>query len=655
MPQLRPLALFLTLCGAALPACSGDGATNPEPQAAGDGGADLSAAAAQPDLGMKAPDKLELWYWHGSYLTTDVDKRVEAAEALIDRAAAAGYTGIAFYDSSFQQALRDGFDQQYEKKVVDYATSKGLKTAIPSVGLGASGSIVGSRHDSPLGENPNWAEGPSVAGAQFTVVAGGPSGLQLQQVNSAAPGDFANGTFEAGALANNVDAAGPSNFVTFDDRVTVDTNGCHGGARCGHIACGGSGNERLYHRVALTPHRQYHLSLWVKVSGYSARGGSWPHISLLDARYAHDLLGVPFPTDTAGQWKRFDYLFNSKGNTSLDLLMGIWGGFSAGDIWIDDVAIEEVGLVNVTRRANTPLTMYKAGDRNTVYTEGTHFNPISDPIFLGENGNLDTFHAPPTVSILAAPGAPKLGDTVAIDYHAVTPFYETLGYAPAFACLSEPGVQDFNRRAAAKVATIFPADAGFFMGYDELRVIGNCDHCKAAGTPGQVLAANAQAMVDLLVGPGGVRPGARVYTWSDMFDKFHNAHADYYQVEGDLAGSWKGLVPDVIIFNWHPIGDVIMGTPSDLTASLKFFAGATADQPTPHRQIISGYYDPALTGDAGVDGQRGCASAKASFAKAAGVPGVLGLMYTTWANDYSQLESYATCAQAGWADYKKTL
>jgi hypothetical protein len=254
------------------------------------------------------------------------------------------------------------------------------------------------------------------------------------------------------------------------------------------------------------------------------------------------------------------------------------------------------------------------------------------------------------VNLLPGQGAPAIGDTVAIDYHGVTPFYPTMDYAPAFACLTEPGVHDFNVRVARALSSIFPADSGFFMGYDELRIIDNCNGCKAAGTPGQVLAANIQSMTDALVGANGVRPGARAYVWSDMFDKFHNAHDDYYFVDGDLAGSWKGVEAGVILFNWHPVGDVLQTSPSDLNASLKFFAGVTPDQPVPHRQIISGYYDPAIN-----DPMRGCLAAQAEMAKAMGVPGILGMMYTTWADDYSQLENYANCARQAWDAYRKSV
>jgi hypothetical protein len=57
--------------------------------------------------------------------------------------------------------------------------------------------------------------------------------------------------------------------------------------------------------------------------------------------------------------------------------------------------------------------------------------------------------------------------------------------------------------------------------------------------------------------------------------------------------------------------------------SLKFFADCG------HRQIIAGYYD------AGPD------QIKPWLESAAKVKGVIGLMYTTWANKYDDLEAFA--------------
>jgi hypothetical protein len=99
-----------------------------------------------------------------------------------------------------------------------------------------------------------------------------------------------------------------------------------------------------------------------------------------------------------------------------------------------------------------------------------------------------------------------------------------------------------------------------------------------------------------------------------MFDPHHNAVKDYYLVRGDLAGAWEGLDKSVVIMNWNF---------DKRDESLKFFADRG------HRQVIAGYYD-------GPVGQ-----VKQWLASAETVPGVVGVMYTTWHGNYDHIEAFA--------------
>ena len=90
---------------------------------------------------------------------------------------------------------------------------------------------------------------------------------------------------------------------------------------------------------------------------------------------------------------------------------------------------------------------------------------------------------------------------------------------------------------------------------------------------GAILADNIRACTKIM---REVNPGATLYVWSDMFDPNHNAHDHYYLVKGNLAGSWEGLDPSVVIANWN----------SDAAAkSLPWFANRG------HHQLLAGYYD----------------------------------------------------------------
>lgn len=203
-----------------------------------------------------------------------------------------------------------------------------------------------------------------------------------------------------------------------------------------------------------------------------------------------------------------------------------------------------------------------------------------------------------------------------VDHYVVHPVY---GYQVG-ACLSEPAVDTWMDDNLAAVAAAFPDAGGFMVSYDEMRHMNSCGACAARGLDaGALLAEHVAAALARI---DGARPGATVYAWSDMFDPHHNAHDDYYMVDGDLAGSWEGLSPETVLMNWN-LGD---------TDSLAFFADRG------HPQVIAGYYD---SGD-------GAASAAWELAAAEGIPGVSGLMYTTWVGDFGQLEAYADGARAAW-------
>ena len=100
----------------------------------------------------------------------------------------------------------------------------------------------------------------------------------------------------------------------------------------------------------------------------------------------------------------------------------------------------------------------------------------------------------------------------------------------------------------------------------------------------------------------------------------HNARQTgrYYLVQGDgpWHGSWQGLDKDVTIVNWN-------SDPAKRMESMRHFAGLG------QRQILAGYYDGPI---AAIDGW---------LKDGRAVPGVCGVMYTTWQHQYRDLERFA--------------
>lgn len=105
----------------------------------------------------------QLWYWHHSYLSPTNANEPAHSEQLVDQAVAAGYTGLAFWDSSLTFVNRPGWDASKLQTVVQYARSKGLAVL-------ASGAPVGYSNDM-LQSDPNLAEGARIVGGQ-QIIAG---------------------------------------------------------------------------------------------------------------------------------------------------------------------------------------------------------------------------------------------------------------------------------------------------------------------------------------------------------------------------------------------------------------------------------------------------------------------------------------------------
>jgi hypothetical protein len=543
----------------------------------------------------------ELWYWHHSYLTSE--KAVQSSEALIDRAVAAGYTGVAFWDSSFSFMADSFWPAENVKRlraVIDYAASKGLK-------IMASVAPFGFANDA-LQANPNWAEAQRVISARFQVDG---SGKRLQLLNSF-PG-LKNSSFESGET---------DWFSTHDAGISIDKTIAHSGRASG-VVRNTRGNARFRQEIALTPWRQYHLRLFFKSENF--RGLS--QLGILDrAESAKERLNAPIPANGTHNWTQLDFIFNSGDSTRAWLYLGVWGG-NSGTLWLDDIQIEETALVYVVRRDGTPLKVYDARGPSLVFREGADYDPIRDPrITSTRTPFTDLYHDPAPVTL---PEATRLraGQQVAIDFYAVFPIP---GLMQVAMCLTERGLLDWQRRNAAAIGELLPPGAGILMQYDEIRQMNSCASCRAKNMPaGELLAWSVGESVRTY---GSLLPGAPLYVWSDMFDPFHNARNHYYYVEGDLTGSWKGVPANITILNWNL---------DHLRESLQWFAGEDRSQPIAHKQIIAGYYDK---GD-------GAAAARSELSEAAGTRGLVGLMYTTWNDDYSQLEPFAGAARGAWGSY----
>ena len=545
----------------------------------------------------------ELWYWQNVYPESPSD--VSTIEAQMDQAVSYGYTGMAFWSSAFNfmgSPVHPANNVAYMQQLVAYAQAKGMKTMGTVAPYGFS--------DDALLNNPNWAEGEQLRGSQFTVNA---TKTALVPVNSY--GGLVNPGFESGL-------AGWFGFN--DPNMGISTSVAHSGTSSGYVTNAG-GNARFEQTLNVIPWRQYHGRIWIKTANFSG----YSQIEVWDPSTNTTCFATPIGQQSTQDWTELDFTFNSRGTSQPLVLFGVWGG-SSGTIWFDDVFVEETSLVYVLRRPGTPLTAYNAANPSAVYQEGTDFNPIADPQLASGGGFTGFYHAPATVTLPATTSL-QPGQTVAINYYAVQPI-ETGGDVGM--CLTEAGSQNFLQQNAQNIVNNMPAGMNYLLSYDEMRHMDSCASCKAKNmTPGQLLAWHVTNTANLY---HSLAPSASLYMWGDMFDPYQNAVNNYYYVEGNIAGSWAGVPSNVTIMNWNL---------ANLTNSLTWFSGLNAQQPTAYRQIIAGYYDTGT----------GVAAATQELQQAAGIPGITGLMYTTWDSDYSQLQSFAAAAKSNWAAYLSSL
>jgi hypothetical protein len=507
------------------------------------------AARAQEPLRPK-----QLWLYYPANLLPD--ENLKSLETVWRRAAKAGYTHVLLTDVKLSHLsdLPPKYAQHVEE-VRALADELHLQLVPAVAGFGYSESL--------LWHNPNLAEAVPVRGTLMEA-----QGKELKLV--------------------------PDPSVTFgkpafvDDSVKITGNTA--------TLVNPPGNARICYSVAVQPFRAYHISVSIETQGFTGT----PEIKALadkNASLQWQSLGVKRTQPATTH----HVVFNSLANTKVNIYLGVWGGGKGRLIW-RDWTIEELPPMNVLRRPGTPVVVTSVTTGKPL-TEGRDYDPIADPVMGTQPwpGSYTCYHTPPTLRTSLANGT-----RVRVDW-----FYPPIVYdGQVTMCPAEPETWKVVAREMSDVAGALRSGS-FFLGFDEIRVLG-WDHACEQGTPGTQLAAALRKATDL----AGKAGSKNTYVWSDMFDPYHNAKSGpYYLVNGSLS---PGPVPaNLVICNWNF---------EQRDESLAYFANKG------HRQIIAAYYDGPLD------------NTRLWLLSGAKVKGVEGLMYCTWRGDYSQLEAFAKLA-----------
>jgi len=355
------------------------------------------------------------------------------------------------------------------------------------------------------------------------------------------------------------------------------------------------GHARVMFEVPVRPYRCYVVSGWLKTENLQPAGCFRIQVLAEDRSLAPTTIRV----DPTSDWRGVSAGFNSMGYDKVRIYAGVWGG-KQGRFWLDEMQITEVQLINVLRRPGTPLTV-RDESSGTVYEEGRDFAPIADPKLTFR---LD--HPCPVIRLL--PGSRiRDGQALRVSYYHGMAIHD----GQVTVCMSEPKVYDIWRKQAELIQKHL-APKRWLLSMDEIRSGGSCEACKARKmSMAQILGDCITRQCEII---RGVNPQAEVFVWSDMLDPNHNAHGNYYLVEGDYTGSWKYVPKDLRIVCWYY---------QKRSESLKHFSALG------FKTLAGAYYD----GDT-LENPKGWLEALDR------TPGAMGIMYTTWQNKYELLGAF---------------
>jgi hypothetical protein len=295
-----------------------------------------------------------------------------------------------------------------------------------------------------------------------------------------------------------------------------------------------------------------------------------------------------------------------------------------------NVKIVPAGTLLIVRRKLVPLTV-TSEDGQTTYQEGKDFKPLFDPAvnikpFPGE---FPIDHEAVALE-LTADSSIKDGQKLLVSFWHTQRIYNDQDLVS----MEDPAVFTLMERDITNGVKAWGDVSGWFMNYDEIRMGGwEPQSDGKQRTPGQELAEHFRRGYDLIKKHA---PKAQIYTWSDMFTPFHNAgknKENYYLVKGNWYGSWEGLPKDVIILNWY----------APKAEGITFFSDRG------HQQVLCGFYDAARTDQMKKNIDHWMTVSK-------GAPGILGFMYTTFANNYRSMDEYFKLLDtyAEWGTQKTT-
>jgi len=562
----------------------------------------LSCFAVLPAAMLSQPRVYrDRWVYVSANLNSD--RQLERIEGIARTASQHGINGMLLSAGFDTMDLKSPEDLERLARLKQACDRLGVEIIPAGFGVGYGGGV--------LSHNKNLAAGQPVRGALFVAKGNEATFLADPAVK------IVNGGFEeaqgsphhpsvpSSARKGLSDGVLPAHFAAHGARATLDTTVSHSGKASVRFEEFSDPENGVYlgQPIRVHPYRCYRLRAWVKTEGAGPRMAI--HL-LAVAPDGRDLSYMEPPLPETSDWHEVVWGFNSWYADSVEFRVGVSDG-KAGKVWVDDVAIEEVGLTNVLRRPGTPVVVRndKTGE---VYTEGRDYAAISDPRL-----NFSWNHEGPAIKLL--PGSRiHAGDRLRVDYFHGTTIYRDQTVID----MSEPVVYEVWQRQIPLIEK-YLSPKKYFLSMDELRVGGFCEACQRRHlSMAQILGDCVTQQYKMI---RAANPQAEIYVWSDMFDPNHNAKEKYYLIDGSFDGTWKYIPKDLIMACWYY---------EKRDQSLDFFSKLG------YRTIAAAYYD--------ADDLENPRNWVESLGR---TQGAMGIMYTTWENKYKLLADFGDLVMRG--------
>jgi hypothetical protein len=514
------------------------------------------------------------------------DKDVDEVRDIARTAAEHGLTGIVL---SGMDRISLGSPEYLNRlsQVKKIADANHLEIIPAGFNTGYGGAI--------LAHDKNLAEGMLVKDALFVAKGG------TAQFVADSPTKLVNAGFEE------FDGNRFNGFITQDEpgkKTFVDTSVTHSGKASLRIENFGDTKEgiaRVVQEIRVKPYRCYRVSAWVKTEDVAPASLFSIKSFTLDGRDLNPF-EPPAPSPTSG-WRKVTTAFNSWYADRIELAVGVFEGVK-GRLWVDDLEVKEVGLMNVVRRSGAPLSV-RDEKNGMVYKEGRDFAAISDP-------NLDFLWTHPMPSIHLLPGGriPEGARLRVSYYHGTTIYHDQVPICP-----SEPKVREIWKQQFPLIEK-YLAPKRYFLNVDEVRLFDRDESCRKRKMAASSMLGDTTQWLYSQV--HAVNPKAQVLVWSDMFDPNHNSVKLYYFVPDSLENTWTYLPKDMGIVCWYF---------DKRRESLDFFSSRG------FKTFAGAYYDADDLRD-----PEGWLDALDT------TPGATGIMYTTWSSKYKLLAPFGDLA-----------